>query len=352
MCEITTNTNTFRTPIFMPVGTKASVKGLSPEDIKEVSSGIILANTYHLMLTPGIDVIKKHKGVKQFMNWNGSLLTDSGGFQVFSLANKKDITDSGVKFKNFKNGDEIFLSPEDSINLQYHLDSDIMMAFDECVSLPCDDAYMEKSIKRTTDWAKRCLQEHKKLKSNQAIFGIFQGGLNKDLRLKSLNEINSLPFDGIAIGGLSVGETEKEMYEMLEFLRPHLPNDKPRYLMGVGTPRDFLKGILEGIDMMDCVLPTRNARHGQIFTTDGKVNIKNEKYKLDTSPIDVLNLKTKDYSKSYLRHLVKENEMFGSTLASIQNLGYMKYLTEEAQKAILEDRFPEFYEKITKIYKS
>lgn len=351
VCRITTNTNSFLTPVFMPVGTNATVKGLSSEEVYNLSSGIILANTYHLMISPGADIIKLHGGCKKMMRWENSLLTDSGGFQVFSLAKKNDITDAGVKFTNFKNGDKYFLTPEKSIKIQNEIGADIIMAFDECVSLPAEDKYLKSSIKRTSIWAKRCLDEHKRLNSNQAIFGIFQGGLNKDLRLESLKEIGSMEFDGIAIGGLSVGETSLEMHEMLKFLKPHLPKDKPHYLMGVGTPYDFIMSVLEGVDMMDCVLPTRNARHGQIFTTGGKINIKNEKFKSDITKIDPkLNSYASNFTYSYLRHLFKSDEALGQRIATIQNLAYMKWLTSECQKAIMEDRYLDFVKEITKIY--
>ena len=350
--RITTNSGSFLTPIFMPVGTNGTIKTLSPEEINEISSGIILANTYHLMLSPGKEIIKLNEGIKKMMNYHHSMLTDSGGFQVFSLANINKITDDGVMFRNHMNGDLLYITPEESINMQYAINSDIMMAFDQCVALPATRKKIIQSITRTTAWFKRCLEERKRLNSNQALFGIFQGGLEEDLRLQSLNEITSLNPDGIAIGGLSVGESRAEMYKMLEFLKPHYPAHLPHYLMGVGDPRDFLKGILEGVDMMDCVLPSRNARHGSLFIQTGRINIKNREFK---TSLDLIDKDTPGYqnnfNRSYLYHLFKAKEQLGLRIATMQNLNYMKELTKKAQEAIKNDCFLDFYNNFIKNYK-
>lgn len=345
--KLTTENGEYLTPIFMPVGTKATVKSLSVPEIKEVSDGLILANTYHLWLEPGLSVIDIHGGVKKMMNWDGSLLTDSGGFQVFSLSKIRKITEKGVTFRHHKSGKKLFLSPEKAIEIQQILGVDIIMSFDECIDANMPREYMEKSIERTTRWAKRGKDS---LKTNQALFGIVQGGLHKDLRLKSLNGLKKIGFDGYSVGGLSVGESKEDMYKMTKFLNKHLPKDKPRYLMGVGSPDDLVENIINGIDMFDCVLPTRNARHGTIFTTTGKINIKNTKYKNDLTPLDP-NLKSplSKYTKSYIRHLYKTNEILAIRIGTYQNLLYLNYLTKEIRKAIKEDRLltfkKEFYKK-------
>lgn len=344
LCEVTTNSGSFATPVFMPVGTNGTVKTLATHEIEKVASGIILSNTYHLLIEPGLETLKINRGIKKMMHWKQSMLTDSGGFQVFSLADINRITDDGVTFKNPKNGDIINLSPEKSITAQTVIGADIMMCFDECVKLPADNNYLERSVDRTFTWAKRCYEQKEKLQTKQALFGIFQGGLSKELRLKSLSQISSIPFDGIAIGGLSVGESREEMFTMLEFLKDKYPSNKPRYLMGVGDPLDFIKAIKEGVDMMDCVLPSRNARHGTIFTTNGRINIKNAKYKNDLSTIDpLMPAPFNKYTKSYLHHLFKREEMLGYRLATIQNLAFMKALTTACQEAIKSDCFLDFY---------
>lgn len=331
---------TFETPIFMPVGTKASVKTLSPKEIKEVSDGLILGNTYHLWLTPGLEVIKLHGGIRGFMKWDKALLTDSGGFQVFSLAENRVIKEEGVYFTNPKNGDKLFLSPEKAIKIQEVLGADIIMSFDECPKIDATYEYMKKSVERTLRWAKRGKDA---LTTDQALFGIIQGGLNKDLRKYSLEKTVEIGFPGYAIGGLSVGEKDIEMYEMLEFLNPLMPKDKPRYLMGVGEPTDIINAVIHGVDMFDCVLPTRNARHGSVFTTEGKIQIKNKKYELDLTPLDK-NLKTKisKYSKSYVRHLFREKEILASRILTYQNLAFLKDFMEKIRTAIKEDRLLDF----------
>ncbi|MBN3490390.1 tRNA guanosine(34) transglycosylase Tgt [Acholeplasma equirhinis] len=338
--RLTTPHGVFETPIFMPVGTLATVKTLTPEEIKEVSEGLILSNTYHLWQQPGNEIVKAHGGIRGFMKWDGALLTDSGGFQVFSLAKIRDIKEEGVTFKHHKSGAPLFLSPEDAIKIQEDLGADIIMSFDECPPPYESYDYMKKSVERTIRWAKRGKNA---LKSDQALFGIVQGGLNQDLRKFCAEELMKLDFPGYSIGGLSVGETKKEMYEMTRFLNPILPFDKPRYLMGVGAPEDLLENVINGVDMFDCVLPTRNARHGSALTTIGKVQVKNQKYELDFESLDP-NLPTSisKYSKSYIRHLFKAEEILGMRILTIQNLAYLKHLMAEIRQAIKEDRLLDF----------
>lgn len=345
--KLTTPSGVFETPIFMPVGTQATVKTLSVEEIKEVSEGLILANTYHLWVQPGIDVIDLHGGVKPMMNWDGALLTDSGGFQVFSLAKLRDIKEEGVYFKHHKSGAPLFLSPEIAMDIQTSLGADIIMSFDECPPAKASYEYQKNSLDRTIRWAKRG-KDH--LKSDQALFGIVQGGLYEDLRKHSVEELVKIGFDGYSIGGLSVGEPKREMYRITEFLNPILPFDKPRYLMGVGAPEDLVENVINGVDMFDCVLPTRNARHGTVFTTEGKVNIKNLQYEMDLNPIDPgLPSPISKYTKSYLRHLYKANEILAMRILTYQNLLYLKHLMSEIRQAIKEDRLldfkDEFYQK-------
>src|SRR5690606_574499 len=296
--KLTTPHGVFETPIFMPVGTLATVKTLTVEEIKEVSEGLILANTYHLWQQPGEDIVKAHGGIRKFMHWDGALLTDSGGFQVFSLAKLRDIKEEGVYFKHHKSGAPLFLSPENAIRIHEDLGADIIMSFDECPPPYESYEYMKDSVERTIRWAKRGKEA---LTTDQALFGIVQGGLNKELRKYCAEELIKLDFPGYSIGGLSVGETKKEMYEMTKFLNPIMPFDKPRYLMGVGAPEDLIENVINGIDMFDCVLPTRNARHGTALTTKGKIQIKNQKYEMDFSPIDEsLISPISKYSKSYI----------------------------------------------------
>lgn len=345
--KLTTPHGVFETPIFMPVGTQATVKTLVPEEIKLVSEGLILGNTYHLWLQPGDEIVKAHGGIGSFMKWNGALLTDSGGFQVFSLSSMRKITEEGVHFKHHKNGAPLFLSPEKAIKIQENLGADIIMSFDECPAAGESLEYLKDSIERTIRWAKRGKDA---LSTDQALFGIVQGGLNEELREYCANKLIEMDFPGYSIGGLSVGESKAEMYKMTKFLNPIMPFNKPRYLMGVGAPEDLLENVINGIDMFDCVLPTRNARHGTALTTIGKVTIKNQKYELDFSPLDP-NLETSvsKYSKSYLRHLFKAEEALGARLLSIQNLSYLKQLMAEIRQAIKEDRLldyqKEFYQK-------
>jgi queuine tRNA-ribosyltransferase len=333
----------FETPIFMPVGTQATVKTLDVDELKEVSQGLILGNTYHLWLQPGDEIIKNHGGIRGFMNWDGALLTDSGGFQVFSLSKIRKITEDGVTFRHHLNGSLLHLTPEDSIKIQNNLGADIIMSFDECPPFHSSYEYHKESLERTLRWAKRGKEVHQ-FPDKQALFGIVQGGPFKDLREHSIKELTKIDFPGYSIGGLSVGETKEEMYEILEFLKDKMPEDKPRYLMGVGSPDDILTGVENGIDMFDCVLPTRIARHGTAMTSVGKIVIKNKTYEEDFSPLDPnCDCKTcKNYTRSYLRHLFKAKEILGLRLVSYHNLYYLNNLMKEIREAIKNDRFAEF----------
>ena len=350
--KLYTNYGVYDTPMFMPVGTQATVKTLSPEELKEMNSAVILSNTYHLWLRPGADVVKKAGGLHKFMNYDGPILTDSGGFQVFSLARPKDISEEGVKFKSHLDGSNLFLTPEISIEVQNKLDSDIAMSFDECIPYPASYEYAKRSTERTLRWAQR----GKKVFNNerQSLFGIVQGGEYTDLREYSAKETVKIGFDGYSIGGTSVGEGKDVMYKMIEDGIRYLPIDKPRYLMGVGEPFDILEGVERGIDMFDCVLPTRIARHGNAFTRDGKMNIKNAKYKDDFAPIesDCDCYACKNYTRAYIRHLITSNETFGARLLSIHNIRFLIKLTEEIREAIKNDNFLEYKENFKRRYES
>ena len=352
--EIETNYGTVQTPMFMPVGTRATVKMLTPEEVKDCGAGIILANTYHLWLRPGENLIEKAGGLHKFMNYDGPILTDCGGFQVFSLVKnkKKDITEEGVHFKSHIDGEKLFLTPEKSIEIQNKLDSDIAMNFDECPPYPVTREYMEESVKRTLRWHERGKKVHKN--ERQSLFGIVQGGEFEDLRKFSAEETVKMNFDGYAIGGTSVGEDKPTMYKMIDYAVKYLPEDKPRYLMGVGDPIDMLEAIDRGIDMMDCVLPTRIARHGNAFTKDGKINIRNAKYREDFTPIeeDCDCYACKHFTKAYIRHLILVDESLGGRLLSIHNIRFLIKLTEDIRKAIEEDRFTSFKEQFIKRYTS
>jgi len=338
------------TPIFMPVGTKATVKSMTPEELKEMGAQIILSNTYHLYLRPGHDLIEEAGGLHKFMNWDKPILTDSGGFQVFSLGDMRKITEEGVDFRSFIDGSKHFISPEKSIEIQNALGSDIMMAFDECPPYPADHEYVKKSLERTTRWAKRSKDANKNPET-QSMFGIVQGGVYRDLREQSAKEITDLDFPGYAVGGLSVGEPAEMMYEVLDYTVPLLPKDKPRYNMGVGSPDYLFESVIRGIDMADCVLPTRIARNGTFFTSHGKLTIKNAKHQRDFTPIDPeCDCYTcKNYTRAYIRHLFKANEILGARLATIHNLHFLIKLMENIREAIREDRLleyrDEFYEK-------
>jgi len=343
---LTTPHGTFETPFFMPVGTQATVKTLTVEEVKEVSEGLILGNTYHLWLQPGADLIEKHGGIRGFMKWDGALLTDSGGFQVFSLSKMRKITEEGVHFRHHKNGSKLFLSPEEAIKIQEKLGADIIMSFDECPPPYADYEYMRNSVERTLRWAKRGKDV---LSTDQALFGIVQGGLDKELRKHCAEELIKMDFPGYSIGGLSVGETKEEMYEMTKFLNPILPFDKPRYLMGVGAPEDLIENVINGVDMFDCVLPTRVARHGTALTTQGKIVIKNETYAKDFSELDPeLKTPVSKYTRAYLRHLFKAEEFLGMRLITYQNLAYLKHLMAEIRQAIKEDRLLDYRDEMMK----
>jgi queuine tRNA-ribosyltransferase len=351
--KIKTNHGVVDTPMFMPVGTAATVKTLTPEQVKDCGSGVILSNTYHLWLRPGEDIIKKAGGLHKFMNYDGPILTDSGGFQVFSLAKnkKKDITEQGVHFKSHIDGKNLFLTPELSISIQNKLDSDIAMSFDECIPFPSTYEYTKSSTERTLRWAKRGKDAFNN--ENQSLFGIVQGGAFEDLRKYSAIETVKMDFDGYSIGGISVGEDKETMYKMLDYAVKYLPEDKPRYLMGVGEPEDILEGVERGIDMFDCVLPTRIARHGNAFTQAGKINLKNAKYKEDFTPLDDKCdcYACRHYTKAYVRHLLVCNEGLGSTLLSIHNIRFLIKLTEDIREAIAKDNFSEYKKEFLKMYK-
>lgn len=341
--RIKTNYGEYDTPMFMAVGTQATVKTLSPEELKNINSGIILANTYHLWLRPGEDIVNKAGGLHKFMNWDGPILTDSGGFQVFSLANPKDISEEGVHFKNHLNGDDLFLTPEKSIEIQNKLDSDIAMSFDECPPASANHEYMKNSIERTLRWAKRGKDVHKN--ANQSLFGIIQGGAYQDLREYSAKETVKLDFDGYSIGGVANDhESKEDMYKAIEYSTPFIPENKTRYLMGVGEPIDIIEGVIRGIDIFDCVLPTRLARHGHAFTKTGKINLKNAKYKEDFTPIDDTCdcYACKHYTKAYIKHLINADETFGARLLSIHNIRFLIRLTEDIREAIKNDSLIEY----------
>ena len=347
-----TNYGTYETPMFMPVGTQATVKTLAPEELKEMNSAVILSNTYHLWLRPGEDIVDKAGGLHKFMNYDGPILTDSGGFQVFSLAKnkKKDITEEGVHFKSHIDGSKLFLTPEISIGVQNKLDSDIAMSFDECIPYPATYEYAKASTERTLRWAKRGKDVFNN--ERQSLFGIVQGGEFEDLRKYSAIETVKMNFDGYSIGGTSVGEGKDVMYKMIDYAIEYLPTDKPRYLMGVGDPIDIIEGVIRGIDMFDCVLPTRIARHGNAFTRDGKINIKNAKFKEDFTPIEKNCdcYACKHYTKAYIRHLIVANETFGQRLLSIHNIRFLTKLTEDLRIAIKEDNILDYKDKFLESY--
>jgi len=348
--KIKTNYGEYDTPMFMPVGTLATVKTLSPEELKSIGSGKILSNTYHLWLRPGEDVVDMAGGLHKFMNCNGPILTDSGGFQVFSLAKPKDISEEGVRFKNHLNGDELFLTPEKSIEIQNKLDSDIAMSFDECIGWPATHDYVKESVERTLRWAKR----GKDVFNNprQSLFGIVQGGEYEDMRKYCAEELAKMDFDGYSIGGTSVGEDKPTMYKMVEMSTKYMPEDKVRYLMGVGDPIDIIENVIRGVDIFDCVAPTRLARHGHAYTKFGKINLKNAKYKTDFSPIDEHCdcYACKNYTKAYVKHLINSNETFGARLLSIHNIRYLIKLTEDLRVAIKNDTILEYREEFIKNY--
>ncbi|MBR2515983.1 tRNA guanosine(34) transglycosylase Tgt [Geobacillus sp.] len=341
----------FETPMFMPVGTLATVKTLSPEELKTMGAGVILSNTYHLWLRPGHDIVAEAGGLHAFMNWDRGILTDSGGFQVFSLSEFRRIEEEGVYFRNHLNGDKLFLSPEKAVEIQNALGADIIMAFDECPPYPATYEYMKQSIERTSRWAERCLKAHRR-PNEQGLFGIVQGGEYEDLRRQSARDLVSLDFPGYAVGGLSVGEPKEVMNRVLEFTTPLLPADKPRYLMGVGSPDSLIDGAIRGIDMFDCVLPTRIGRNGTVMTSEGRVVIKNAQYARDFSPLDPnCDCYTcRNYTRAYIRHLIKCDETFGIRLTSYHNVYFLIKLMEQVRQAIREDRLADFREEFFERY--
>lgn len=346
---VTTDHGVIETPIFMPVGTVASVKGVHQRELKEeINPDIILGNTYHLYLRPKLDVLEKAGGLHKFMNWDRNILTDSGGYQVYSLSGRRKIKEEGVKFKSHLDGAYHFFSPENVMETQRTIGADIIMAFDECTPYPCDYRYAQRSMHMTHRWLDRCINHLEtlpfKYDYSQAFFPIVQGSVYKDLRAQSAEFIASRNQVGNAIGGLSVGEPAEEMYAMTEVVTAILPKDKPRYLMGVGTPANILENIALGIDMFDCVMPTRNARNGMLFTSEGFINIKNKKWEEDFSPIDTMahTYVDTDYSKAYLRHLFIANEFLGKQIATIHNLGFYMWLVREARRQILAGTFREW----------
>ena len=352
---MTTDHGTIETPIFMPVGTVGTVKGVHQTELKkEVNPDIILGNTYHLYLRPGLDILEKAGGLHKFMNWDRNILTDSGGYQVYSLSGRRKINEEGVKFKSHIDGSMHFFTPENVMETQRTIGADIIMAFDECTPYPCEYNYAKRSMHMTHRWLDRCMNHLKTLPYKygyeQTFFPIVQGSTYKDLRKQSAEYIANAGAEANAIGGLSVGEPAEEMYAMTEVVTAILPEDKPRYLMGVGTPINILENIALGIDMFDCVMPTRNARNGMLFTAHGTINIKNKKWEDDFSPIDEMGITYVDtlYSKAYLRHLFAAKEMLGKQIASIHNLGFYVWLTREARKHILAGDFREWKDKMVK----
>ena len=342
--KLTFDRGEVNTPAFMPVGTYGAVKAMTVEEVKELGAEIILGNTFHLPITPSTEVIEAHGDLHDFMNWQGPILTDSGGFQVFSLGKMRKITEEGVAFRSPKDGSSIFMGPEESMQIQHKLGSDIVMIFDDCTAYPAEKNIVDQSMQLSLRWAKRSLIEHKRLKNKNALFGIVQGGMHRELRVQSAESLIEMSFNGYAIGGLSVGEPKEEMMEVLSYLPEHMPTDKPRYLMGVGTPLDLVEGVASGVDMFDCVMPSRNARNGYLFTSEGVVKIRNAKYKKDTSPLDPnCGCSTcSNYSRSYLHHLQKTNEILGSRLNTLHNLFYYQELMQSIRSAIKTNTFSSF----------
>lgn len=329
------------TPAFMPVGTSATVKSLSPEEVAGTGAQIILGNTFHLMLQPGVEVISAHGSLHHFMNWPRPILTDSGGFQVWSLAELRKLEEKGVTFKSPIDGSTVFLGPEESMDIQTALGSDIVMVFDECTTYPATREQARDSMELSARWAQRCRDHYQ---GDGALFGIIQGGMYQDLRLESLDRLEQIGFDGYAIGGLSVGEPKEEMIHVLDHVATRMPAERPRYLMGVGTPTDLVESVARGVDMFDCVLPTRNARNGWLYTSEGIVKIRNAKFRLDTTPLDPQCdcYTCQHYSRSYLRHLHSKNEILGPRLCSLHNTHYFQRLMAKMRKALEDDEFEAF----------
>jgi len=339
------------TPAFMPVGTQATVKAMSPDELKDIGAQIILGNTYHLYIRPGHKLIEDFGGLHGFMNWDRPILTDSGGFQVFSLNELRKITEEGVEFKSHLDGSRHFFSPEFVMEIEKSLGADIIMAFDECIPYPCEKDYAKKSMERTIRWLKRCKKAHTNT-DKQALFGIVQGGTFKDLRIESAKMTVDVDLPGYAVGGLSVGEPKEEMYEVLEYTVPLLPEDKPRYLMGVGSPDSLIDGVIRGIDMFDCVLPTRIARNGTVMTSKGKLVVRNAEYASDSLPLDENCdcYACRNFSRAYIRHLIKAGEILGGRLTTIHNLRFLQNLMANIRNAIKEDRLLSFREEFFESY--
>jgi queuine tRNA-ribosyltransferase len=342
--EITTAHGVIQTPIFMPVGTYGTVKGMTPRDLTEINAQIILGNTFHLWMRPGLDIMQKFGGLHQFMGWKGPILTDSGGFQVFSLGAMRKIKEEGVHFRSPVNGDKLFLTPEESMRIQTVLNSDIVMIFDECTPYPATHTEARLSMEMSMRWARRSRDSFDAQGNNNGLFGIVQGGMYEDLRDISLQGLEEIGFDGYAIGGLSVGEPKDDMQRILAHTAPKLPQNKPRYLMGVGTPEDLVNAVAQGIDMFDCVMPTRNARNGWLFTRTGDIRIRNAKFRNDESPLDATCscYTCKNFSRAYLHHLDRSKEILGAQLNTMHNLHYYLELMREMREAIEQDRFDEF----------
>lgn len=342
VCELKTAHGSFETPVFMPVGTQGTVKALSPEEIEEAGAKIILANTYHLYLRPGHEIVEKMGGIHGFMNWKGPVLTDSGGYQVYSLAKLRKISEEGVTFQSHIDGSKHFIGPEEAISIQRALGSDIIMAFDECAPYPAEYEYVLNSVRLTTAWAKRCLDQ--KRGDHQALFGIVQGGMHRDLREMSAESLVKMGFDGYALGGLSVGEDSATRERVIDETVDHLPSEKPVYLMGVGKPEDILEAVILGVDMFDCVMPTRNARNGTLFTKQGRLVIKNACYVDDEKPIDEKCgcYTCRNFSRAYLRHLFMAKELLAYRLNSIHNIYYYTHLMKDIREAVRKDSLLEF----------
>ena len=340
--EFTTPHGIIKTPVFMPVGTQATVKAIIPEELEALGAQIILSNTYHLYMRPGEDIVAEAGGLHRFMNWKHPILTDSGGFQVFSLGDLRKITEDGVEFRSHIDGSKHFMRPEDSIAIQEKLGADIIMAFDECVKLPAEQDYSQKSMERTVRWAKRCKEFHSR--EDQALFGIVQGCTFEKQRIECARLLQEIDFPGYAIGGLSVGESHEEMYRILDCTVPELPKEKPRYLMGVGFPTNLVEGIARGIDMFDCVLPTRNGRNGTVFTHEGRMNLKNLKYARDFTAMDPHCgcYACRNYTRAYIRHLHTAGEILAARLCSLHNVHFLVNLVAEARQAIIDGRFAQF----------
>ena len=348
--QLTTPNGVIQTPVFMPVGTQATVKAMSPKELEEVGAEIILANTYHLYLRPGHELVRKAGGLHEFMAWKRPILTDSGGFQVFSLSEMREISEEGVTFRSHLDGSKHFISPEVSMEIQMALGADIAMAFDECVPYPAEYDYTLRSMEMTSRWAKRCLKVHNR--KDQALFGIVQGGMYADLRRTSADELTDMDFPGYGIGGLSVGEPEELMCEMLEVTTPRLPKDKPRYLMGVGSPDYLLEGVLRGVDMFDCVLPTRLGRHGTVYTKNGPLTVRNAAYSEDFTPIelDCDCYTCRHFTRGYIRHLLHRDEILGVRLTTLHNIRFLTNLMEQIRLHIKKDTLQEFKDSFLEQY--